>query len=35
MVNSPPVQAYMNKIKNNIVLKINTGYKLHYYNLKQ
>ena len=35
MVNNLPVQTYVNKIKNNIVFKINTGYKLHYYNLKQ
>ena len=35
IVNFPPVQTYVNKIKNKIVFKIKTGYKLHYYKLKQ
>ena len=28
IVNTPPVQIYVNKIKNSIVFKIKTGYKL-------
>ena len=28
MGNNPPVQIYVNKIKNRIVFKIKTGYKL-------
>ena len=28
LVENPPVQIYMNKIKNRIVFKIKTGYKL-------
>ena len=28
MADNPPVQIYVNKIKNSIVLKIKTGYKL-------
>ena len=28
IVDNPPVQIYVNKIKNRIVFKINTGYKL-------
>ena len=28
MTRNPPVQIYPNKIKNRIVFKINTGYKL-------
>ena len=28
IANNPPVQVYMNKIKNRIVFKIKTGYKL-------
>ena len=34
MAENPPIQIYLNKIKNRIVLKIKTGYKLELVSLE-